>query len=262
MNPALLQLARRLHRVKAFRSLAKRIARRRIVEQSFHGGLIAMNAVEHSWAWTGKRRLEDFDRFLQDRLLELSRSHPHLLDIGGNIGVMTLSVLLRNLEATATVVEPNAQANAVLQRSLRRNRLEARVRVLPHAVSDGAATLPFDPTGSFTGHVAATGLPCPAVGFSTLLAEETRGPTVVKIDIEGFEARLCEEFAAMRPRENTVFVIELHPRGFNNLGDPARVVETLRRRGDLQLRLLDGDLASLDPTQFRHLEATFGRCAT
>lgn len=257
LKPSLLQLAGRLHRFSALRALAKRIARNWTIQQPFHSGWICLNAVEHSWAWTGKRRLEDFDRFLQDRLLEVSLGRPHLVDIGCNIGVMTLAVLLRNPSAHATAFDPNRQAIALLQRSLECNSLISRAQVLPVAVSAGSRTLSFDSAGSFTGHVAPVGEPCPAVQFSALISEHVRGPSVIKVDIEGFEAELCDEFAGMPHLDDSVLMIELHPRGFNGLGDPARVVEALRRRGDLRLHLLDGEIESLDCTQFRHLEATF-----
>lgn len=155
MNPALLNLAKRLHRFKTLRTLAKRAASGWTVSQPFHGGTICLDAVEHSWAWVGGRSLETFDRFLQDHLLELSTTRPHLIDIGCNLDVMSLAVLLRNPHATAVAFDLNRRA----------------------------------------------------------------------ID-------------------------------FNGMGDPVRVVEALRRRGDLQLKFIDGgDVRSFDPTQFRHLQA-------
>jgi hypothetical protein len=97
-------LTKRLHRIKLLRRIAKRLARNLVLTQDFHGGRIAFNAVSHSWAWAGSQTYESFDRPLQDRLLALSQSRPRLLDVGANIGVMTLNILLRNPAARAVAV--------------------------------------------------------------------------------------------------------------------------------------------------------------
>src|SRR5262249_60044373 len=101
-------LARRLHRFASVRAVGKRLFRGRTIRQPFHGGLICLDAVEHSWAWTGAVRLDSWDRPLQDRLLALSRECRSMIDVGGNVGVMTLSVAMRNPTIRIVTVQPNA----------------------------------------------------------------------------------------------------------------------------------------------------------
>jgi hypothetical protein len=86
MSPILVDAARALHRIAFLRRWAKRIAAGWTITQPFHGGVICLDAVEHSWAWTGTRRLENFEREVQDRLLERLRGRELLSDIGSNIG--------------------------------------------------------------------------------------------------------------------------------------------------------------------------------
>lgn len=256
MNAPLVSLARQFHRVPLFRRWARRIAAGRSVSQPFHGGVICLDAVEHSWAWTGHRRLQDFERPVQDRLLALIATRPALLDVGCSIGVMTLSVLLRAPQVRSVSIDASPRAIQLLERSLRRNRLQARAQTAAVAVSAGEPTLSFAKGSSFTGHVSADGEVVPALPLATLVARHVSGPTVIKLDLEGYEARLAESLRALPALRGSVLAIELHPRGFNGFGDPFAVIRALEARGDLQLSLIGGGaLSSLDPTQFNQLEA-------
>lgn len=256
MNRHLYRAARALHRFSFLRRAARLLARGRTVTQPFHGGSICLDAVEHSWAWTGDRRLEDFERPVQDRLVELTASRPLFIDLGCNIGVMTLSVLLRRPGTRSVSVDANARAAALLRQSLRVNRLESRAEVLATAVSAGAPSLAFAPEGSFTGHARADGNLVPAVPLATLLARHATGPCVIKLDLEGYEAELAGCLATLPALPGSVLVIELHPRGFNQLGDPLKVLDALRGRGDLRISLLGGaGLGEIDPTHFTQIEA-------
>jgi FkbM family methyltransferase len=257
MNPVFLTLAQRLHRVPILRRCARRLAAGRTVTQSFHGGIICLDAVEHSWAWTGRRRLEDFERPLQDRLLELVRGRATLLDIGCSIGVMTLSALLRDPSVQTVSIDAAPRVIELLNTSLRRNGLLSRARTVPVAVSSGETSLSFHGAGSFTGHVATEGVSpaVRAVPLLELIEQHITRPSVIKLDVEGYEAVLSDTFRILPPRPGSILVIELHPRGFNGLGDPFRVLSALRARGDLHLELIGGgEPDSLDPTTFHQLE--------
>ena len=123
------RLVARAHRWPALRALGKRLLRRRTVRQPFHGGVICLDAVEQSWAWTGSIRLESWDRHIQDRLLALSRDCRTMIDIGANLGAMSLSVALRNPDIAIICVEPNRRAAELLRQSIALNRLGDRVTV-------------------------------------------------------------------------------------------------------------------------------------
>lgn len=255
MNRHFLALAKRLHRFPLLRRLAKRVAAGRTVQQPFHGGVICADAVEHAWAWIGNRRLEDFDRFLQDRLVDLTIKRPNFLDIGCNLGVMTLSVLLRNRGVTTVSVDPNQRAIELLNRSIHLNSLGRRAQTLCLAVSNSSGSLFYEAGGSFVGHVVEQGKSVPAVPLLELIAQQVRGPSVIKIDVEGYETALVDSLAHLPNLRGSALVIELHPRGFNGLGDPTAVVNALRSQVNLSLRVDGGsELAALDPTGFHQLE--------
>lgn len=258
MNSHLINLTRRFHRFELLRKLAKRIASGRTITLPFHGGVICVDAVEHSWAWTGDRQLTEFEGFLQDRLVELTTSRDTFVDIGCNIGVMTLSVLLRRPNVRSISIDPNRRAVELLTESLKRNGLSSRAQTIGVAVSNDTRTLAYDADGSFVGHVVPQGATVPAVPLIEILAQYVTAPSVIKIDVEGYEAMLTESFEQLPPMPGSVLAIELHPLGFNGWGDPHKVIAALRSRGDVALRLIGGEnFDSLNPRTFHQLEATW-----
>ena len=249
---------RGLHRTAVLRSLAKQLCRNWTITQPFHSGVICLDAVEHSWAWTGERRYETFDAPLQTRLLALSLTRDLFVDIGSNIGAMTLSVLLRNPLIRAVCVEPNARAVTLLRKSLRKNGLTQRASVVQAAVARGDGWILFDQTESVTGHVAETGQLARSIGFGSHLSGVCRSRrSLVKIDIEGFEAVVLDQIGDIVGRGSSCFVIELHPAGFNGFGDPARCIRCLRDAGARIEDLQGGPLGSVDEAAVTQVVATF-----
>ncbi len=258
MSSPFLALARFLHRSPILRRLARLAAAGLTLTQPFHRGLICLNAVEHSWAWTGGRKLEDFDRHVQDRLIELMQTREHLIDVGCNVGVMTLSVLLHHSHASAIAIDPNQLAIQLLNRSLRRNRLTSRAQTFNMAVSDGASTVGYDSTGSFTGHVAGTGKEVQAISLLELVNEHVSDRSVIKVDIEGYEALLAPSLRRLPVLPGSTLVIEVHPLGFNGMGDPQSVLSALHSiEGAIVCRVGGGGVAELDPDAFHQIEVAW-----
>jgi FkbM family methyltransferase len=236
-------IARGLHRFAPLRAVGKRLMRRRTVRQPFHGGVICLDAVEHSWAWTGAVRLESWDRPLQDRLLTLSRDCATMIDVGGNVGTMTLSVALRNRAIRIITIEPNARAVQLLRRSVRLNGLADRVDVVEAIAADADGRRGFAEAGSATGHVTVedrASATKEAVDFRRLLTGQAgRARTLIKIDVEGFETTLLRCLPDGDALRRLVLVVELHALGFNGFGDPVRCVTMLRENG-AAVRGIDG----------------------
>jgi FkbM family methyltransferase len=256
-------VVRNLHRFAAIRAIGKRLLRRRTIRQPFHGGVICLDAVDHSWAWTGAIRLETWDRPIQDRLLALSRDCETMIDVGGSIGTMALSVALRNGGINIVTIEPNARAAALVRQSVRLNRLDRRVTVVEAIAAAADGELPFEETGSATGHVALAGAASaykPAIDFGRLVADAAgRARCLVKIDVEGFETTLLERLPGRAARQNLVVFVELHALGFNGFGDPERCVAMLRDSGAVIRRNDDGAVGELrnwrDPISTVQVEA-------
>jgi FkbM family methyltransferase len=235
----------RLHGVRALRSIGKTLLRDRVVRQPFHSGVICMDAVQHSWAWTGAYRLDARDAPIQERLLGLSRSCPTMIDVGSNLGTMAISVALRNPGIRIVCVEPNARACQLLRQSLALNQLTERVTVLEAVAGEADGRIGFAEDGSTTGHVVPGAASSKQMIDVGRLVDEhaAHGRCLVKVDIEGFEAAVLKRLVGAGHRRNVVLLVELHAHGFNGLGDPRGCVELLRASGAV-LTDLDGQSIS------------------
>jgi FkbM family methyltransferase len=221
-----------LHRFAFARRIARRLLHGLTLRQGFHGGSICLDAVEHSWAWTGKRRYETFDRPLQDRLLSLSSTFPYFIDVGCNIGAMALSVLLRNPSAMALCIDPNSRAIRLCRESVRINHLEGRIIIEEAAVTDHAGVACYDDSGSVLGHISEIGKPVKSLDILAVVdGAATSQPCLVKIDVEGYELCLLKRLAASKLLRKICLVVELHPRGFNGFGDPESALAILADSG-------------------------------
>ena len=223
----------RVHRWPVLRALGKRVLGRRVIKQPFHGGVICLDAVEQSWAWTGAIRLETWDRSIQDQLLALSHECGRMIDIGANVGAMSLSVALRNPDITITCVEPNARACALLRQSVALNGLGDRITVLEQVASDADGMVGFEEGGSTTGHIVAAGAVTKRSINATRLVDESAalGPCLVKLDVEGYETVVLPALARAAWRRNMRLLVELHALGFNGMGDPAACTTLLLASG-------------------------------
>jgi FkbM family methyltransferase len=250
------RLARLLHRLPLLRKIGKRFLRGTTMSQPFYGGVICMDAVEHAWAWAAQNNYEGFDRPLQDMLLKLSLERPWLVDIGSNLGAMTLSVLMRNTSARALAVDPNRRAQALLRESLRRNGLVRRAEIVNAAVAPVGAEVMFDFKGSVVGHVAPAGDRVASMTVKQILDRVPVGESpLIKVDIEGFETRILADLVSCASARNAVLVLELHPAGLNGFGDPVRGLEAIRSSGAVVCDLAGGPLAELDRAAFTHVVA-------
>jgi FkbM family methyltransferase len=238
-----------LHGSALLRRIAKRLGRGRTIQQPFHGGVICLDAVEHSWAWTGQHTYEKFDRSQQDAMLALSRDHPWLVDIGCNLGAMTLGILLRNPQARSVSVDPNPRAIQLLRQSLEVNRLTDRAHVFQAAIAPAGARVRFDFEGSVTGHVTEAGSSVATKSVAEVLAAVPAGvAALIKVDVEGFETQFLAELAPLARARGAVLVLELHSKGMNGWGDPAKAIALLRAEQAV-ITTLDGQpITEVEPS--------------
>jgi FkbM family methyltransferase len=222
------------------RSLAKRIFKGLTIKQPYHNGIICLDAVGHAWGWLGSQEFEKQEIGLQEKLLSLSYRHELMVDIGSNIGQMSLTVLLRNPNINAVCVEPNHRNVSLFKKSLRLNRLTERVTILEAMVSDKDGVGFFDDSSSPCGHVVGSGKKVKSIDFVSLLNKySVDAKCLVKIDIEGFEHTLMELLSGLKHLNNLCMVIELHPYGFCQFGNPGHCLKMLVESGARILDLSD-----------------------
>ncbi|WP_158989338.1 FkbM family methyltransferase [Mucilaginibacter sp. L196] len=252
-----MKIVKLFHRSKTLRLIAKKIGRKINIRQKFHGGYIFLNAVEHSWAWTGERNYNNFDAELQDFIYKTSKGFDYFIDIGSNIGVMTIGVLLANNEIKAVAVDPNVAAIKLLKKSLTYNMFKQRCEVINAAIGITDGYVKFDETGSVTGHVSEFGKEIQSIKLSKVLNRYSDYKSFVKIDIEGFEAAVITDIADVENLSNKKFIIEMHPLGFNNVGNPVYVFEKIKQLGGKITDFEGKNIESINPEYVSQLIVTF-----
>jgi FkbM family methyltransferase len=236
-----------------FRRVGKRLCRGLSAKQNFYGGVIHFDAVGQSWAFKGTP-YELVDTHLKDELLSLSRSCRLFLDIGCNIGQITLSLLLRNKDINVICVDPNPRVLRLLKKSLRANQLEHRALIKNFAVGNEAGIVHFSSEISEMGHISSNGYEVKCLRLADLINEYSSQKCLVKIDVEGFETVLLQKLDQIHNLHNVCLVVELHALNYNE-GNPIECVRLLQQSG-ATLRQLNGlPVSSIDPAQITEVIA-------
>lgn len=152
-------------------------------------------------------------------LLRYLSPEDRFLDVGANSGVYSvLAAKVMNIPGVA--YEPIPQTFKRLVANVRLNEIETQVRCENMGLSNRAGVLRFTTGFDATNHVCSTGETDPhaiSVPVSTLDEEMRRleyRPTVMKIDVEGFELPVLEGGAVLLSSpELAVVLIELNDSG-------------------------------------------------
>ncbi len=235
------------HKVKLFREIAKKLAKNITIKQRFYQGIICLNAVEHSWAWTSKNRYETFDLQLQNAIYYASFTHNLLIDIGCNIGVMSVGTLLHNPNIKVIAVDPNTLANKLLTKTIQLNHLEKQCQLINAVIGKENGIVKFDETGSVTGHVSIQGREIRQLRLATLLNQNRQQKTLVKIDVEGYETLLAEDFKFIENIADFTFFIEVHALGFNSIGNPEKIFSIIKENNGIITDLEGRTITYLHP---------------
>jgi len=235
-----------LHQFKPLRVAARVVAQKIDLQQDFYQGKIYLNAVDHSWAWTGEYRYQTFDDDLQNFIHQTSKGYDYFIDIGCNIGVMTIGTLFNNDTINAVAVDANTKTIGLLNKSLAYNQLSDRCRAVCKAIGNRNGHVKFDTEGSVTGHIADAGTEVEVVKLSEFLRPYSNSKAFVKIDIEGYELQLIEEFAQIENPKNFKFIVELHPLGYNGVGDPQNFIDELKKLNVCITGLQGGEITAVD----------------
>jgi FkbM family methyltransferase len=248
----------RLHKFSVLRRLAKRTMRGVTIRQAFHGGVICCDAVDHSWAWVKGTRYEEFDRELQELLLRLSQEYDLLIDVGCNIGAMTLSCLLRNTRIRSICIDPNRRAIRLLARSLDVNNLAGRADLIEAAMANDDGQIKFNEEGSVIGHVSDKGHEVRCLSFRKFLNGQLESNScLVKVDVEGFEVNLLQRINDISGLRRMRLVVELHPEGWNGIGNPKLCMEYLHASGATILDLYGTAIKEVDSKKFSQVCANW-----
>ncbi|OGW75524.1 MAG: hypothetical protein A2Z72_05815 [Omnitrophica bacterium RBG_13_46_9] len=224
----------RVYRFAAIRLIAKWLLKGVTMKQPFYNGWICFDAVKDSWMWSGPMRGDSYERWFQDILVRLAADYEIFVDIGSNIGCMTLSILLRNPTIKAVCVDACHRAMNCLKESIHINKLEGRIETIEAAVTAVDGDVTFDDSKGVLSHINSRGKKVAGVKFSSLVNKYSRfNRCLVKIDVEGHETVLLKQLPDLRYRHNLCLVVELHPRGYLGIGDPELCLRLLKDSGGI-----------------------------
>jgi len=146
-----------------------------------------------------------------------ARAARHLVDIGANIGSVTLDLVSRDPAMKVDAYEPNPATFDTLARNVRDNALESRVRVFREAVAgrNGVVTLwsgESSVLSSTSGGAAIGGVSVsvPAVSLDDAIRRTGAAKVAVKIDAEGAEVEMLESASAATLAAIEELALEYH----------------------------------------------------
>lgn len=182
--------------------------------------------------------VEVLDRLKEDRP---DRTPPRtLLDIGANMGVISIPAVARGLFDRAIAIEPTPSVCRLLRANVALNGLEDSIRVIQTALSDRAGVAEFELSSDNTGdnrisvvsdknaygeHSRAK-IEVPLTRFDDLSLDVDLSSSLAWIDVQGYEGFVlagAQRLTAVR----TPLVIEFWPYGLERAGSYSKLVEAL-----------------------------------
>jgi FkbM family methyltransferase len=128
------------------------------------------------------------------------------LDLGANIGLFGLYLLMQRPDAHITAVEPDPFNADVLRRTIRANDKEGTWKIVQACASSRTGTVPFRSGHHLESRVAPDGVPTRAVDALPLM----RRADYIKLDIEGGELELLQD-PRFPDTSARIIALEYHP---------------------------------------------------
>jgi FkbM family methyltransferase len=186
-----------------------------------------LSQVHDRWSYLAGRYYEDLTQRL---LLDLLRAGESFIDVGANIGHLTLTAAHRvGPTGHVTSFEPNPQVFERLSANIERNALGGIVNVHNLALGETEGvlrlTVPVEGTGGatlgrlgseYSGGVANQHNVLVATGDA--ICHDIKGPVVIKVDVEGFEAFAIAGLASTIQRTCPALIVEAWPEHLLNAG--------------------------------------------
>lgn len=181
----------------------------------------------------------DFSKFeLTLRLLGRSRVR-RLIDVGANIGTITVPAVSRGYSETAIAIEPDPLNFKLLECNIRLSDLESRVQCVQAAAASrrvGNTLMLERSLDNYGDHRIATrsgtrpthgnAVAVDTVRLDDLVNEPSTGGDLVWMDVQGYEAEVL--LGAPRLLESGVpMVLEIWPFGLNEHGGLLRLIDSL-----------------------------------
>lgn len=190
----------------------------------------------------------DFSKLVSavDILRREGRPVPrHLIDVGANIGTITIPAIKRGLMETSVAVEPHPENLKLLRANLFLNEVDERVVVLPAAAGAvTGASLYLNESADNSGNhsISASGVPTRSVRLDDL---NIPGDSLLWMDIEGYEGHALAG-ASRLMNTGINLVCELNPEYLEKSGGLHLFIDMLAGRLIFDLSDPLGNVVSLE----------------
>ena len=218
----------------------------RLIRPFYHRGLSATserggiartcNGQTFRWRYPFSQFDADYEAPVVAAFHELVEPGMTVFDIGANFGLFTLPAARAVGDAGRVYAfEPVPATAEVLADHLRLNRLGDRVELVPCAVSESSGEIELwergtSPLASVSRHAAERSPAVPGAGNTERRVVPTvslddfcgaRGvsPDIIKLDVEGAEARVLRGACRLLSRRACLILLEAHPGVLTQLGD-------------------------------------------
>jgi FkbM family methyltransferase len=232
-----LRSSRRLHsllRAVGITASGRRLYEKRILAQGEMHAIVFGHRLH--FAVESLREVRRIDSFsaeedFVDEMVKTLRPGDVVWDVGANIGLISL-VLAKSCDVTVHAFEPEPRNFAHLQRNIALNGLENRIFAHPVALGDREGDVDLfvggetgDGRHSIIGsgmdgaHVTSVQVTTPSRAINQFASP----PSVVKIDVEGFELAVLRGLASISPQCSTLreLFVEVHPQKLDTQGERA-----------------------------------------
>ena len=187
-----------------------------------------------------------FEPEFLNAFIEASENSDVVYDIGGYIGLYSLTAASCNSSAKVFCFEAQEENYASINRNAECNQYES-VKVFQTVLGDIEATrVNFTRTGE-TGRVASAsdedsdGEACVSTTLDAFVAsQDIPGPDLVKIDVEGYEAHVLRGMSDTLTRFKPTVLVEVHPELLEMHGESSDEVDRLMASQGYSKKLLRG----------------------
>jgi FkbM family methyltransferase len=198
------------------------------------------------------RLFGDLEPFTKSFVLSNMEPSTTFLDVGANVGYFGLLVAAKFTDCNVLSFEPNPAIASCLQESITRNKLESRMKLVRHAVSNQAGFLPFVVESENTGHsrLAASGSGDNIINVECVVFDEwvkthpmPSRVSCIKMDVEGAEVMALQGMRELLERDRPALCVEGYDSQLREFGSSLGELKALlQESGYKEVSPFDGNL--------------------